>query len=78
MPCLAENRAGETSALVYKNLPHCAAGTEDFKMDFLSTVKGSLLEGFYPEGWDMKKIDECCEIAKAFPIRHPGYKKYSL
>lgn len=30
-------------------------------MDFLSTVKGSLLEGFYPKGWDMKKIDECCE-----------------
>lgn len=30
-------------------------------MDFLSTVKGSLLEGFYPAGWDMKKIDECCD-----------------
>ena len=30
-------------------------------MDFLSTVKGSLLEGFYPKGWDLKKIDECCE-----------------
>ncbi len=30
-------------------------------MDFLSTVKGSLLEGFYPAGWDLKKIDECCE-----------------
>lgn len=30
-------------------------------MDFLSTVKGSLLEGFYPEGWDFKKIDECCD-----------------
>ena len=30
-------------------------------MDFLSTVKGSLLENFYPKGWDMKKIDECCE-----------------
>ena len=30
-------------------------------MDFLSTVKGSLLEDFYPKGWDMKKIDECCE-----------------
>ncbi|MBO4410953.1 MAG: hypothetical protein J5794_02035 [Lachnospiraceae bacterium] len=27
----------------------------------MSTVKGSLLEGFFPEGWDMKKIDECCE-----------------
>ena len=30
-------------------------------MDFLSTVEGSLLDGFYPKGWDMKKIDECCE-----------------
>lgn len=30
-------------------------------MDFLSTVKGSMLEGFYPKGWDLKKIDECCE-----------------
>ena len=30
-------------------------------MDFLSTVKGSLLEGFYPEGWDMAKIDACCD-----------------
>ena len=31
-------------------------------MDFLSTVKGSLLEGFYPEGWDMEKIDKCCDM----------------
>ncbi len=30
-------------------------------MDFISTVEGSLLEGFFPVGWDMKKIDECCE-----------------
>lgn len=30
------------------------------KIDFNSTLKGSLLEGFYPEGWDMTKIDECC------------------
>ena len=30
-------------------------------MDFLSTVKGSLLEGFYPRGWDLKKMDECCD-----------------
>ncbi len=29
-------------------------------MDFISTVKGSLLDGFYPKGWDMAKIDECC------------------
>ncbi len=30
-------------------------------MDFMSTVKGSLLEGFYPKGWDLEKIDACCE-----------------
>lgn len=30
-------------------------------MDFMSTVKNSLLEGFYPKGWDMAKIDKCCE-----------------
>ena len=30
------------------------------KIDFNSTVKGSLMEGFYPEGWDMERIDECC------------------
>ena len=30
-------------------------------MDFMTTVKGSLLEGFYPAGWDMAKIDACCE-----------------
>lgn len=30
-------------------------------MDFMSTVKGSLLENFYPQGWDMAKIDACCE-----------------
>ncbi|MBR2498965.1 MAG: glucosamine-6-phosphate isomerase [Clostridia bacterium] len=32
-------------------------------MDFNSTVKGSLLEGFYPEGWDFEKIDACCNNA---------------
>ena len=29
-------------------------------MDFLSTQKGSLLEGFYPAGWDLAKMDACC------------------
>ena len=32
---------------------------KEFIMDFMSTVKGSLLEGFYPKGWDMAKIDRC-------------------
>lgn len=30
-------------------------------MDFMSTVQGSLLENFYPVGWDMAKIDACCD-----------------
>lgn len=30
-------------------------------MDFMTTVKGSLLENFYPAGWDMAKINACCE-----------------
>ena len=34
-------------------------------MDFMSTVKGSLLEGFFPEGWDMEKIDACCKKGTA-------------
>ncbi|MFD0693799.1 glucosamine-6-phosphate isomerase [Paenibacillus sp. GCM10027628] len=31
-------------------------------MDFLDTVRGSLLEGFYPKGWDLAKIDQCCAL----------------
>jgi len=34
-------------------------------MDFMSTVQNSLLEGFYPKGWDMEKIDACCEKGAA-------------
>ncbi len=30
-------------------------------MNFQDTVKGSLLEGFYPAGWDMERIDACCD-----------------
>ncbi len=29
-------------------------------LNFMSTMKGSLLEGFYPEEWDFDKIDACC------------------
>ncbi len=28
-------------------------------MDLLSTIEGSMMEGFLPAGWDLKKIDEC-------------------
>lgn len=30
-------------------------------MNFIDTVKDSLLENFYPAGWDMAKIDACCD-----------------
>lgn len=29
-------------------------------MDFNSTVKGSMMEDFFPKGWDLEKIDRCC------------------
>ena len=29
-------------------------------MDFNSTKKGSLLENFFPKGWDFEKIQKCC------------------
>jgi len=45
-------------------------------MDFMDTVKGSLLEGFYPAGWDMKKIDECCSFGpEAVLERQPFWNK---
>ena len=32
----------------------------DSAMDFMDTVKDSDVQGFYPEGWDFSKIDQCC------------------
>ncbi|HXK45237.1 MAG TPA: glucosamine-6-phosphate isomerase [bacterium] len=29
-------------------------------MNLIDTIKGSLLENFFPAGWDLKKIDRCC------------------
>ena len=31
-------------------------------LDFKSTVAGSLLDGFYPKGWDFDRIDTCCAM----------------
>lgn len=28
--------------------------------NLITTLKGSMLEGFFPKGWDLKKIDRCC------------------
>jgi glucosamine-6-phosphate deaminase len=29
-------------------------------MDLLTTIEGSMMEGFFPKGWDLAKIDACC------------------
>ncbi len=45
-------------------------------MDFLSTVKGSMLENFYPAGWDMAKIDSCCSNSpETIEERQPWWNK---
>ena len=44
-------------------------------MDFNSTVKGSALEGFYPAGWDMEKIDKCCDPANKVEDRQDFWHK---
>jgi glucosamine-6-phosphate deaminase len=30
------------------------------EINLLTTLQGSLLENFYPRGWDLKRIDDCC------------------
>jgi len=31
-------------------------------ISMLTTIKGSLLERFYPKGWNLRRIDACCEM----------------
>ncbi|MEX2672602.1 MAG: hypothetical protein WD294_10880 [Phycisphaeraceae bacterium] len=31
-------------------------------LNMMSTIKGSLIEGFYPKGWNLKRIDACCDM----------------
>jgi glucosamine-6-phosphate deaminase len=43
------------------------------------SLKGSLLEGFFPAGWDLAKIDACCshgaeEVLERQPHWHPGFQ----
>lgn len=49
-------------------------------MDMLSTIQGSLLEGFFPKGWDLAKIDACiADDPKAITKRQPWWnEKFEL
>ncbi len=44
-------------------------------MNFMDTVKDSLLDGFYPAGWDMAKIDACCDPANKVQERQSFWHK---
>ncbi len=44
-----------------QNKPY-AALKGDRLMDMMSTIKGSNMEGYYPAGWDLKRIDDCCSF----------------
>jgi glucosamine-6-phosphate deaminase len=44
------------------------------RIDLITTLKGSLLETFYPEGWDLEKLDACCSHpADAIGERQPWW-----
>lgn len=48
-------------------------------INLMGTLKGSLLEGFYPAGWDLAKIDACCAnppetIQDRQPWWNPGFQ----
>lgn len=48
-------------------------------IDLRSTLKGSLLEGFFPAGWDLEKIDACCgnppdSVLDRQPWWHPDFR----
>jgi glucosamine-6-phosphate deaminase len=34
------------------------------RLDLISTIKGSLLEQFFPSGWDLKRMDRCAAMTR--------------
>ena len=42
-------------------------------MNFLSTMKGSNMEHFFPQGWDLEKIDRCCSHRPEEIFQPQGY-----
>ena len=48
-------------------------------MNLLSTFKGSMMEGFLPQGWDLARIDACCShppeaVTERQAWWHPGFQ----
>jgi glucosamine-6-phosphate deaminase len=48
-------------------------------INLITTIKGSLLQNFYPHGWDLHKIDRCCTLGLKGVLRrqrfwHPKFR----
>ncbi|PYI55446.1 glucosamine-6-phosphate isomerase [Paenibacillus flagellatus] len=48
-------------------------------MNLFTTIRGSMMESFFPSGWDLEKIDRCAgtppaEALKPEPHWHPGFR----
>lgn len=48
-------------------------------IDLINTLEGSLLEGFFPAGWDLQRMDGCCanppeSVLERQPWWHPGFE----
>ena len=42
-------------------------------LTMLNTIRGSRLDGFYPRGWDLARMDKCCAMSLkqlTTPARH--------
>jgi glucosamine-6-phosphate deaminase len=52
-------------------------------LSMLSTIAGSQLEGFYPRGWDLKRMDWCCGLGQRGLLKrakhwHPKFKAIAV
>ena len=42
-------------------------------LTMLTTIKGSMLEGFYPAGWDLRKLDRMCALGMKGVLKRAGF-----
>ena len=46
------------------------------ELNMMSTIKGSMLENFFPAGWDLQKIEDCCATPPEHALdRMPHWNK---
>jgi len=45
-------------------------------MNMMDTIKGSMMENFFPKGWDLQKIEDCCATPPEHALdRQPHWHK---